>query len=315
VRVGREQALVDKQALELAARHKEETHQRELHEAVKVVEQLQAAFHVSQQTDDPPAALISRLRRVSSESSRDREAAKRSAMLDTLGKLASPESSSGTSQPPPPPPPPPKKSEVLDMLSKLSTPPGSSDSLASAVSAVEPKRSAMLEMLTKLATPPESVASDSSEPPRKSGSKEVLDTLTLLATPPPPEDREAEVRESRGFRFRSSVGVFLLRVARLSGRLCFGVRTSWRKSSSTHSKLSGEVCSLGSQVQAPARAGSASEGVDAPPPPRLRPVGSLAEVGELLLLCKAAANLHRSNPATASPRISRLLLNTDGSLY
>jgi len=41
--------------------------------------------------------------------------------------------------------------------------------------------------------------------------------------------------------------------------------------------------------------------------PRLRPVGSLAEVGELVGLAKAAADLHKFNPATASPRINQLL--------
>ena len=37
------QALLEKQALEMAARHKEEVHQRELQEAVDLVEELQAA--------------------------------------------------------------------------------------------------------------------------------------------------------------------------------------------------------------------------------------------------------------------------------
>jgi len=262
------QALVDKQAMEMAVRHREEAHQRELLEAVDLVEELQAAaLSDSKRNDEGVQQRLSKLK-VSTEAaaaSREDELANPAAeskaaaaatisprkssseVLDTLSKLATPSDTHAATAaaaveqpkrsamlhmleklgpiatattPPerdmkkaPLPPvsrsmssgmPPPKTSEVLSTLSKLSTPPGSSDHLSSAedvppqTPAVEPTRSAMLDMLTKLATPPasedaavsESGSSLRSSEPRSS----VLDMLTLLATPP---DEEAAATSAK----------------------------------------------------------------------------------------------------------------------
>jgi hypothetical protein len=261
--------LVEKQALEMAARQREEAHQRELQEAVDLVEELQAAALSESKRDDGEfSKRLSKLKLSTESAAAAREDSlaipaeskaaaarktpvlgkvsklaasdthpmepKRSAMLHMLEKLGpiatpSPEtekkappvssSRSGT----------PTTSEVLSMLSKLSTPPGSSESLSSvadqpksAAGAVEmPTRSAMLNMLTKLATPPASddaseASSVSSSEPRSShstGTNEVLDTLTLLATPP---DEDMAATSSPHNAKRGNTGEVLDRLSQLA---------------------------------------------------------------------------------------------------